>query len=76
MSQEIFFLDTETTSADTTKARVVQFALVTKALTDNEKWFECEWLVKPSGVMEVGAIATHHITPKMVEKAPVFKDSE
>ena len=78
MSQELFFFDTETTSADTTKARVLQFALITKFLSDtsDDKWHNCEWLVKPSGVIEIGAMATHHITEKMVQNSPGFKDSE
>lgn len=77
MNQQLFFLDTETTSADTTKARVVQMAIIGKPLTDDSKdYLRCEWTVKPSGEMEIGAIATHHITPRMVEWLPLFKDSD
>lgn len=79
MNQKLYFLDTETTSADTTKARVVQLAIIAKPLNEDfpqDKYYNCEWTVKPSGVMEVGAISTHHITPKMVQNLPPFKDSE
>lgn len=66
---EVFFLDTETTSADSTKARTVQVAII----TDHSSR---EWMVKPSGEMEVGAIATHHITPEMVKNLETFRESE
>lgn len=75
MSHEIFFLDTETTSADTTKAHVVQFAMVTKFLTKDE-WGNAEFLIKPPCPIDIWAMATHHITPKMVQNSPGFKESE
>ena len=77
MKHTVFFLDTETTSADTTRARVVQMAIVAKSLVDESSQdYLCEWTCKPSGVMEIGTIATHHITPKMVENLPTFSETE
>ena len=47
---EVFFLDTETTSADPEKARVVQFAIVTPYRTETKQF---EFLVKPPVPIEV-----------------------
>jgi len=64
---QIFFLDTETTSSDTTKARVVQFSIV----SDGYEW---EWNTLPPVDIDIGAMATHHITPKHLSWALKFND--
>ena len=81
MNNHIFFLDTETTSQDQTKARVVQMAIVTPSLSDDgssirNKHYECEWDILPPVDIDIGAMATHHLTPKKLAKAPSFTDSE
>jgi DNA polymerase III epsilon subunit-like protein len=77
----IYFLDTETTSQDQTRARVVQMAIVAPSLSDD--WlsiraphYECEWDILPPVDIDIGAMATHHLTPKKLANAPKFTDSE
>ncbi len=65
----LFFLDTETTSADTRVARIVHVATIWK--TEQQ-----EWLINPPCAIETGAMATHHITYAMVESMPMFIGSE
>lgn len=49
--------------------RVVQFAIV------DREGYHSEWLIRPPTPIEIGTQAVHHITPKMVEHAPSFRDS-
>lgn len=69
MSHNIFCLDTETTAGQK-EWRVVQFAI-----RDND-WYSKEWLIKPPTEITIGTQAVHHITPRMVENCPAFKESE
>jgi exodeoxyribonuclease X len=66
--QNIFFIDTETTSKDTNEARVVEIAIISHNETIEEK-------IKPPTPITIGAMATHHITEKMLEDKRPFCDS-
>ena len=59
MNNHVFFLDTETTSQDQTIARVVEIAII----SDIEK---IEEKINPQTPISIGAMATHHITEKMI----------
>ena len=58
-NNRVFFLDTETTSQDQTQARVVEVAII----SSNEK---IEEKINPQTPITIGAMATHHITEKMI----------
>ena len=65
----IVFLDTETTHVDPTKAHIVEIAIICGNDT-------AEWKIKPPKPIEIGAMATHHITENMVLNCPYFRESE
>lgn len=68
-----YFLDTETTTNDTKYAEVVEIGVYFP--TENG-WQKFEERCKPFNKITIGAMATHHITPKMLENAPRFRDTE
>ena len=62
--------DTETTSADPSKARVVEIATY-DTLTKNMYGMRCF----PAASIEIGAMATHHITIDSVRGLPQFSQT-
>jgi DNA polymerase III epsilon subunit-like protein len=63
---KLYFFDTETTGTED-DARIIQYAA--KRLTD-----DCIFtgLFDPEQKIEIGAMATHHITPEMLKGKPKF----
>ncbi len=64
----LIFIDTETTGTDT-EDRLIQVAYRTTDGKDVNEFF------KPNLPIKIGAMATHHITEKMVHDKPAFKGS-
>ncbi len=69
MERTLIFIDTETTGTGPDD-RLIQVAYRT---TDN---VDVNELYKPDLPIEIGAMAIHHITEKMVADKPAFKNSE
>lgn len=65
--RQVIVIDTETTGFDAATNSLVEFAAVLE-----DRWFHS--LVKPTTSISFGAMATHHITPDMVEDAPPLSD--
>lgn len=65
---KLYFFDTETTGLED-NARVIQFA----GKRNDSDEFYCETF-KPEIKINIGAMATHHITEKMVENKGKFSD--
>jgi DNA polymerase III epsilon subunit-like protein len=68
MNNQVFFLDTETTSQDQTIARVVEIAIISSLEKIEEK-------INPQTPISIGAMATHHITEKMIAWEKIWNDS-
>ena len=67
--KELIYFDTETT--DTQAKDIIQLAF----LTDNpDIWLNIYF--KPIQRITFGSMAVHHITPEMVEDAPLFEDAK
>jgi exodeoxyribonuclease X len=65
--RQVIVIDTETTGFEAATNSLVEFAAVI-----DEHWYHS--LVKPTTPISFGAMATHHITPDMVEDAPSLDD--
>ncbi len=66
--KKLIFIDTETTGTEN-EDRLIQVAYRT---TDG---FDVNEFFKPELPIKIGAMAVHHITEKMVENKPYFKNS-
>lgn len=81
--KDLIFLDTETTSADTKIARMIQLGFKRLPretfLTNNDykKWKDegiDNLFYKNPCEIEIGAMATHHITPEKLAEYPLMDD--
>lgn len=72
MNHSFYFLDTETTESDALRASIVEIGIYYP--TENG-WYAIEERCKPNNIITVGAMATHHITPAMVEDKPKFSET-
>lgn len=68
MQHTLIFIDTETTGTGPDD-RLIQVGYRTTDGTDVNEFYSTEKKI------EIGAMATHHITEKMIAGKPVFKDS-
>lgn len=68
MKQTLIFIDTETTGTSP-EDRLIQVGYRTTDGTDVNEFYSC------GKKIEIGAMATHHITEKMIAGKPIFKES-
>jgi len=68
MKHTLIFIDTETTGTGQ-EDRLIQVGYRTTDGTDINEFYSTDKKI------EIGAMATHHITEKMINGKPVFKDS-
>ena len=68
-----YFLDTETTTNDASRTSVVEIGIY---YPSTDGWVTIEERCQPDDIISVGAMATHHITPKMLEGKPKFKETQ
>ena len=65
----LIFIDTETTGTNK-EDKIIQVAYRTTDGVDVNEFF------KPNIPIKIGAMAVHHITEKMIEDKPIFKNSD
>ena len=65
-------LDIETTGLDYKREKIIEFAAV--KLVNNVITEEFETLVNPKQEIRSSSISIHHITPEMVEDAPIIEE--